>query len=70
MIGGDLHIGFFVVSEALKGFFQKELPSVEAALAGKFRQLQLDVFVSREKIQRFHREDLDAAGTGGIDISA
>jgi hypothetical protein len=70
MMGGDLHIGFFVVSEALKGFFQKELPSVEAALAGKFRQLQLDVFVSREKIQRFHREDLDATGTGGIDISA
>lgn len=70
MIGGDLRIGFFVVSEALKDYFQKELPSVEAALAGKFQQLRLDVFVSREKIDRFHREDLDAATAGGIDISA
>lgn len=70
MIGGNLHIGFFVVSEALKDYIQKELPSVEAALAGKFQQLQLDVFVSREKIQRFHREDIDATGVGGIDINA
>jgi hypothetical protein len=70
LIGENLHIGFFVVSEALKDYFQKELPSVEAALAGKFQQLRLDVFLSREKIEQFHREDLDAATTGGIDINA
>ena len=67
---GTLHIGFFVVSEALKTLFQKEMKSVEATLAGKFQQLRLDVFVSREKIERFHHEDLDAATTGGIDIIA
>ena len=70
MIEGNLQIGFFVVSEALKDYFQKELPSIHAALAGKFQRLQLDVFVSREKIQRFHTEDLDTTGSGGIDISA
>ena len=70
LIEGTLHIGFFVVSEALKTLLQKEMTSVEAALAGKFQQLRLDVFVSREKIERFHHEDLDAAATGGIDISA
>ena len=70
MIGGNLHIGFFVVSEAMKDCFQKELPAVEAALAGKFQQLRLDVFVSREKIERFHREDLDATATGRININA
>jgi hypothetical protein len=70
MIGGNLQIGFFVASQALKDYFQKELPSVEAALAGKFGQLQLDVFVSQERIQQFHNEDLDATATGGIDINA
>lgn len=70
MIGGNLQIGFFVASEAVKDSFRKELPSVASALAGRFQQLQVDVFVSREKIQRFHYEDLDATVTGGIDISA
>jgi hypothetical protein len=70
MIAGNLHIGFFVVSEALKSYFQKEMQSVEVALAGKFQHLRLDVFVSREKIDRFHHEDLDVTATGGIDIDA
>ncbi len=70
LIEGNLHIGFFVVSEELKTLLQKEMMSVEAALAGKFQQLRLDVFVCRERIERFHHEDLDAAATGGIDISA
>jgi hypothetical protein len=70
MIGGNLHIGFYVASQALKENFQKELHSVETALAGKFQQLQLDVFVSREKIQRFDLEDLDVTATGGVDINA
>jgi hypothetical protein len=70
MIAGNLHIGFFVASEALKAYFQKEIQSVETALAGKFQQLQLDVYVSREKIDRFHHEDLDATASGRIDINA
>jgi hypothetical protein len=70
MIGENLSIGFYVVSETLKRYFQQELPAVERALAGKFQQLQMDVFVSREKIQRFHQEDLDATTTGGININA
>jgi hypothetical protein len=70
MIAGNVQIGFFVVSEAIKAFFQRELHSVEKALAGKFQQLQLEVFVSREKIDRFHHEDRDAAASGRININA
>jgi hypothetical protein len=70
MFERNLQIAFFVASERLKDDFQKELPSVEAALAGRFRHFQLDVFVSREKIQRFHTEDLDATVSGGININA
>ena len=66
----NLHIGFFVASEALKAYFQKEIQSVETALAGKFQQLQLEVYVSREKIDRFYHEDLDATASGRIDINA
>jgi hypothetical protein len=69
LVADNLHIGFFVASEALKDYFQRELPWVEAALSGKFQQLRLDVLVSREKIERFHHEDLNATTTGGIDIS-
>jgi Flagellar hook-length control protein FliK len=70
MIAGNVHIAFFVVSEAIKACFQKEMHSVETALAGKFQQLQLDIFVSREKIDRFHREDLDTTASDRIDINA
>jgi hypothetical protein len=70
MMAGHVHIAFFVVSEAIKAGFQKEMESVETALAGKFQQLQLDVFVSREKIDQFHHEDLDASSSSRIDINA
>jgi hypothetical protein len=70
MIAGNVNIAFFVASKEIQTSFQKEMHAVETALAGKFQQLQLDVFVSPEKIDRFHREDLDASTSGRVDISA
>ena len=70
MISGQLHISFFVGSETLKEHFQNEIQSVEEALAGTFQQLQVDIFVSQEKIAQFHEEDTKGATVGRVDIKA
>jgi predicted amino acid-binding ACT domain protein len=70
MISEYLHISFFVGSEALKAHFQNEIQSVKEALNGTFQQLQIDIFVSQEKIAQFHEEDTKGATAGRVDITA
>jgi hypothetical protein len=70
LIAGQLQIQFFVVSEAVKRRFLQEMHSIETALAPDFQSLRINVSVSREKIARFRREDLEGPAAGRIDISA
>ncbi len=70
MIGDHLRIGFFVTSEEVKNLFQRNVKVVVAAIGPAFEQLQVDIFISREKIARFHEEDVKGAAAGRVDIIA
>jgi hypothetical protein len=70
LFAGQLHLHFFVGSDAVKTEFLKEMQGLETALAPSFQSLRVDISVSQEKISRFHLEDLDRPSTGRIDINA
>jgi hypothetical protein len=69
MIGRNLHIGFFVGSQEIKTCFAQAVEQIEQSLGPKFDRLQVEIFVSQEKIGQFHQEDLKG-GAGCIDINA
>ena len=70
MAGGHLYIDFYVINTPLKERIARESDAVAQALQDRFDQIHISVHVSRQKIERFDREDLAATITGTIDLQA
>lgn len=70
LIEAQLHISFFVGSEEIKARFQDGIQPVKETLVETFPQLLVDIYVSREKIARFHEDDAKGATAGRVDIKA
>ena len=65
----QLHIRFFVSSEAVQERFKQHLINIREALILSFKQLQMDVILSPDKITDFYHEDATGAAAGRIDLT-
>ena len=69
MAGRQLQIHFFVQHQRVKRLMEPQIEEVQAALAGHFDYVGIDVRVSEEKIRRFEHEASDTAARGRIDLT-
>ena len=64
----DLSITFFVKDEVNKKQFENHFEEIRESLDSLFDYLVLKAVVSEQKIQEFHREELDLGGDRQIDL--
>jgi adenylate kinase family enzyme len=64
----DLSITFFVRDEDRKNLFENHFEEIKESLNPLFDYLVLKAVVSEQKIQEFHREELDLGGDRQIDL--
>jgi len=69
MAGEQLQINFFVENAIIQQQVASQVNNVRDSLSGKFKQIQVAVMVSKERIAQFEHEDLSGAVTGRIDLS-
>ena len=70
MVDDNLHINFFVQDDSARAEFDRQIKDVKLSLDVFFELVQINVMVSREKISRFHDEDLKDETAGRIDLKA
>jgi hypothetical protein len=66
----QLQIDFYVEKEESRQQIEENKQEILETLKQSFEQINLTVRISKEKIERFDREDQDIAGVGRIDIKA
>jgi hypothetical protein len=64
----DLSITFFVKDKVNKKLFENHFEEIRESLNSLFDYLVLKAVVSEQKIQEFHREELDLGGDRQIDL--
>ena len=64
----ELTITFFVKDEVNKKQFENHFEEIRESLDSLFDYLVLKAVVSEQKIQEFHREELDLEGDRQIDL--
>jgi hypothetical protein len=69
MLGRMLQITFYVAHQKAMERMQPEVASVSRALDGLFDHVAVDLFVSRQKIRQFEKEDVQGPEGGGVDLN-
>jgi hypothetical protein len=68
MIEGHLKINFFVRDLKTRQLIAPQIHEVETSLIGYFDQIQIEVWVSEEKIRQFEEEDSKKTAAGRINL--
>ncbi|MEJ2155753.1 MAG: flagellar hook-length control protein FliK [Desulfobacteraceae bacterium] len=69
MLGQMLQITFYVAHQKALGLIEPEVKSVSGALSGYFEHVAIDLYISRQKILNFEKEDTHRTGGGSIDLT-
>ncbi len=69
MLGRMLQITFYVAHPKAMELMAPEVASVSEALAGLFDHVSVDLYVSRQKISQFEKEDVQGPEGGGVDLN-